>query len=216
MATGPEPGTLSISGSIFDGLKILPRITTAQVATIRFAPTIGMATKGINKLGVDIRSFRVPLHDAIKNVIAPSIRSNFEAGGRPPWKDLSKATLATRAREGTGDKILVRSGKLQRVASQLNIWSITSTAAIIGNLPQEVGYGKVHQEGYDRRSAFIKKARGGAFGTTSDVISSALGKKSSPDIPARPFLMIHTEDEDAIRAVFVEWLGMRVAATMWR
>lgn len=224
MATGPAPGVDAITEAIMSGLGMHSSITSTMVPTVKFEPTIGIAAGRIAKLGVDIRSFREPLRRAIKNVMGPSIRRNFDEGGRPPWDDLSEFTLAMRAQEGTGDQILVRSGKLRKVAGQLNIWSITPTSAVVSDLPQAVWYGKVHQEGYGGLSAskaadVLLKHKGNITKAAREIASSkvaSFGTKTSPDIPARPFLVIQPEDETAIEETFIAWLDERVALTMWR
>lgn len=222
MPTGPEPGIKTISGSIFAGLGIRGDLTPAMIPTITFSPTLGIAAGRIDKLGMNIKSFRVPLHRSVKDVMVPSIRRNFDEGGRPTWEPLSEFTIIMRSKEGTGDKPLVRTGKLKRVASQINLWDITSTAAVIRDIPQDVWYGKVHQEGYGGLSptaaSELLKKHGGSITKTATEIKkrTSMGKKSSPDIPARPFLIIQPEDETGIRDVFIRWLGERVAATMWR
>lgn len=124
---------------------------------------------------LSIRSFREPLKRAIQQVMSPSIRQNFDVGGRPPWPELAPATLASKSGEG----ILVKTGLLQRVAGQLNVWELTSEEAYVSQLPR-AEYGVIHQDG-------------GGF------------------IPARPFMVIQPEDEEAIEGVFADWLDERIA-----
>lgn len=138
----------------------------AGLAFIKFEPSLGIAATRINKLGMDIRSFREPLTRAIKQVMMPSIRTNFDVSGRPAWEPLSEATWDMRAKMGyTGGDILLLTGNLRQVSSQFNIWTITTTSATIRDLPQKIWYGKVHQAGYEGQS--MKKriaAHGGDAG----------------------------------------------------
>lgn len=88
----------------------LPRVLATQVETLSF----------------DLRSYHEPLHRAIKLVLAPSIRKNFDSGGRPnKWKPLSERTVA---RKGHGT-ILVDKGILRRKSTQINAWKIDRVEA---------------------------------------------------------------------------------------
>jgi phage gpG-like protein len=145
--------------------------------------------------------------------MVPSIRRNFDEGGRPPWEPLSEFTLTRRAKEGSGTKILNRTGTLRKVASQVNIWTITTTTARIDNLPSSAWYGKVHQAGYNgSMRALLVKHKGNVQKATTEYnyykrqgISDDAGA-----IPQRQFLMIQPEDELAIYEIFMTWLGERV------
>lgn len=152
-----------------------------------FKPSIGIVAKNVDRFGLDIRSFREPLKRSAQKVLGPSFQKNFDEGGRPQsWEPWSEATVEIRDRMGVvGGNLMVRSGKLRRVAGQLNIWTITPTAATIKNLPDSVWYGRLHQAGF-------KSSAGWSF-------------------PARPFILIQTEDEDAIHKVFSDWLDERLA-----
>jgi phage gpG-like protein len=182
-----------------------------------FQPSLGMLARDIDKLGVDIRSFRVPLTESVRTVMVPSIRTNFAVGGRPPWEALAESTVEIRGDEGP---ILVRSGALSKVASQINIWSISQVGATIKDLPQKVWYGKVHQAGYagsdgptggDLLERLGETSFIGSGLTLSELAAGASGHTGSPAIPARPFIMFQPEDEVAIEAVFARWLEERVA-----
>lgn len=204
------PSSGAIRGSVIGGLGIKGNLTPMLVPTVNFYPTLGIAAARIDKLALDIRSFREPLRRSIKRVMVPSIRRNFDEGGRPSWEPLSEFTLALRAKEGTGDKILVRGGKLRRIASQINLWTITPTSAVIRDLPQQIWYGKVHQSGYGGMGPLLLKHGGDIKKATAEFDKKIVKGRTSPNIPARPFLMIHPEDELAIQAVFIEWLAERV------
>ena len=199
-----------------------------------FQPSVGISARAIDRLGLDIRSFRVPLERVVKQVMAPSFRKNFDQEGRPDaWAELSSATLDIRAREGYGDKILDKTGLLKKTIQQLNIWTITTETATIRDLPEKVSYGKVHQGGFggqgggSKMSSYLKKAGGDAKEAQKllddDLIMAMRngtkmggGKKTVAEIPARPYVAIQEEDYDDIEKVFVEWLGERMAAEGFR
>lgn len=98
----------------------------------------------LRSLGLNIRSFREPLHYSVKHVMIPSIRQNFMQEGRPPWVPLSLTTVKIR---GTAHPILQRSRTLIKVATQLNIWKIDRTSAVIDDIDRRVPYAKFHQGG---------------------------------------------------------------------
>src|SRR5690606_29929622 len=101
--------TASVSGLRIDG-----SIPGVQLG-FTFSPTIGIVAKNVDKLGLDIRSFREPLKRAIQQVVIPSIRTNFDSGGRPAWEPLSEATLRWRQARGIGGTApLIATGALRR------------------------------------------------------------------------------------------------------
>jgi phage gpG-like protein len=185
-----------------------------------FEPSIAITTGRIDKLGLDIRSFREPLQRAVREVMTKSIHTNFAQQGRPEaWEELSEDTWRRRASEGwSGGGILLKSGALQRVASQQNIWTISTTSATIRDLPQKVWYGKVHQQGAEKGAKVTSSkktggftahlARGGKAGSGTSVGGSGRGYVS---IPQRQFLIIQEEDHEAIVEIFRKWLAERVA-----
>ena len=206
-----------VVASVTSGLRInhgSTGITPAMLPRITFSPTIGISTRRIDKLGADIRSFREPLKEAIQKVIIPSIRLNFDSGGRPAWVPLSAATLEIRKRFGIGgSKILVRTGALRRTLGTFQIWSVDTNQAILENLPASVSYGVIHQAGYGTRST---RQRMGTAGRSTKKGLIQVFKSGSdndgPYIPARPFVLLQPKDVTAIEAVFAEWLQKRVEA----
>lgn len=201
----------SVSQAVLGKLNTNGNLTPAIVPSVTFSPTLGIAAGRIDKLGLDIRSFRVPLTDSIRKVMVPSIRRNFDEGGRPAWEPLSDVTLSIRQWKGVDGEILNVSGALKRVASQINIWSITKTSAIIADLPDKVWYGKVQQAGLSRSGAAktaIKSGKG--ISAAADILKNIkAGSEGDGSIPARPFLVFQEEDEDHIAEVFIEWLALR-------
>jgi phage gpG-like protein len=201
------------------GLNMQSGLTSSGVVGITFEPTVGIAAGRIAKLGIDIRSFRVPLERAIKQVVIPSIQANFNAGGRPEWEPLADYTLKRRENEGSGSAPLVRSGRLKRKMAQFNIWTISPTMAILADLPQDVWYGAVQQGGYEGKGVGRRvQAKGrSARAVLEHITDAALAGESAgggvvPPIPARPFVLLQPEDEDKIMIIFIKWLEERVLA----
>jgi phage gpG-like protein len=218
---GGTPG-LSPSQSVRRGLRL------DELLQFEFKPSIGISAKNIDRLGLDIRSFREPLKRVIQQVLAPSFRKNFESGGRPDaWEPLSDATMEIRDRLGfSGDDVLVRTGALQRVSQQFNIWVVTGEAAFIPKLPDKVRYGNIHQSGYGgsgtgkKMGGYLKKAKGDAKEAQKllddDLIMAMRtgqkmggGARTVAAIPQRQFILLQDEDYDEIERVFVEWLTER-------
>lgn len=206
-----------------------------------FSPTIGILARDMDKMGVDIRSWRVPLTNAVRNVMIPSFRQNFESGGRPDhWTPLSESTLLIRSREGSGSSPLVRSGALKRNMGFLSMWDINQDYAILKQLPQRVWYGAVHQAGYGTMGAQIqtkiklaaKKGRklstGQAAKQVIDEIDAKLktalktgqsvgsGADRAHPIPARPFVMFQDSDLSKIDQEFDNWIKMRIVAASFK
>lgn len=162
------------------GLVIPPNVWRSMIPQLTFEPSIAVAAGRIDKYGLDIRSWREPLKRVIKQVVVPSIRKNFDAGGRPPWQALEPTTVIIRARSGYGPTpILVQTGLLKRTATQQNIWTVTDKSAAVLDLPSKIWYGKLHQAGW-RQAEFVA--------------------------PARPFLIMQPEDQEKAARVFEDYL----------
>src|SRR5882757_3926611 len=103
-----------ISGGSRDGIN--PVDIAGAVAMLRFdtiksikwgvRPSVGIIAKDVNRLAMDIRSFRAPLAKIVREVMIPSIRTNFSEQGRPKWAPLAASTVA--ARNGASGPILNR------------------------------------------------------------------------------------------------------------
>jgi phage gpG-like protein len=205
--------TTFVSGLIFtpELYSINPRTGRPMVSTIDIdiEPTIGILARKVDKLGLDIRSFKEPLKRAVQQVMIPSIRTNFLKHGRPRWQPLTTATVE---RKGHA-RPLQDTGALMATMGQLNIWHIDGEKALIPDLPEAVWYGKVHQAGND---SFTRSKGKSTFGEGAliryDVIDDTftnVGEEGA--IPQRRFIMLQPEDEEAIEEVFDEWLGERSA-----
>jgi len=203
------------------------------IVSFEFKPSVGILARDIDKLGLDIRSFREPLRRAVKEVMIPSIKKNFTQQGRPGWEPLAEDTQLLRDRLGLSGPILRRTGALMRNMGYTTMWDITQDYAIIKDLPPRVWYGKVHQEGIStmrtRMKNEMQKAAKKGFKLSpgeaakrvqkqidADILSGKAAKHSTTNIPARPFVMFQDEDYDAIGGVFNKWLGERAAKAGWK
>lgn len=170
------------------GLVIPPQVFKSMIPQLKFEPSIAVAAGRIDRMQGAIDSFREPLKRAVKEIIAPSIRKNFDVGGRPSWEPLTEFTIQRRAEDGYGaGPILERTGRLRHQASQPSIWRYTDTSAAILDLPSSIWYGKLHQSG------FTDSLRG-------------------TEVPARPFIMLQDEDIRGVEKLFAEWIEERFAA----
>jgi len=189
-----------------NGLILSPNVFAAQVTSLElhFEPSIGIITKRLDTLGKELKDFRTPLRRAIRQVVIPSIQTNFNVGGRPTWAALDEATV--RRKKGN-NRPLVRSGALQRGMKDQGIWTVGRQTAFLADLPSSIWYGKVHQAGF------------GTSEETFSVLNTATGKSETHTmrdigaggVPARPFVMIQPEDEEEIERVFDEWLAEKIA-----
>lgn len=215
---GSAPGASAIASSVGGGLVTKNKLMGSLSFQFDFKPSVGIFAGGIDKLGVDIRSFKEPLTRAVKEVMIPSIRTNFEVSGRPSWPPLSDYTWAARGARGwEGGDILMLSGELYKTMQQQNIWTITQQSASIRDIPERVWYGKVHQAGAGgggggavrklTNSGRKARRRGGLYQNLGGGGSTGRGYVN---IPARPFVLIQPEDHEAIQEIFREWLQERV------
>lgn len=100
----------------------------------------------LDQLGFDIRSYKEPLTRSVRQVIIPSIRKNFESGGRPEWQQLAASTMATRLREGYGVwPPLTKAGNLKKKATAFGIWTINRDSATMQE--PKIKYARYHQSG---------------------------------------------------------------------
>jgi phage gpG-like protein len=178
---------------------------------------MAMSAKAFDKLGLDIRSFRVPLKRSIQQVIAPSIGKNFIAHGRPEaWTPYAADTVKVKMKDPRNkygpEDILRRSGLLWRTMQQYNIWTVTTTQAAILDLPSKIWYGVLHQGGYGQTGSAMFAQLGGRFATPEEIKAS--GGKMLVYIPARPFALFQEKDLDDIQEVFGRWIEERASADL--
>jgi phage virion morphogenesis protein len=145
--------------------------------TTEFLPPLEILEALLEAASREMQDFSKPLRRSVYEVIAPSIRQNFDAGGRPAWEPLSEATAAMR---GASGPILDRTGALKESASSPGLWEISQTDALLPGLP--IWYGYIHQEGFE-------------------------GSGRAHAIPARPFVMYQEEDVVKIEEIFMTWLA---------
>lgn len=175
--------------------------------TFDLDPSAVILVAQFNKLGLDIRSFKEPLHRAIK-YMGPSLQENIKVGGRPTkWPPLSDTTIDKKFRVGARrpSAPLVRSGLLEKTVGQQNIWKINGLEgyAAIDNLGS-ADYGIYHQEGF-------------AAGEIGVLLGGGkIGIQSTGGLPARPFLMFQKEDEKNIEDIFIRWFQERAVAAGFR
>lgn len=163
-------------------------------------PSPVLLVASFNKLGQDIRSFKVPLERSIREVVAPSLDENFAVGGRPPWQPLATQTLY-RKRSG-GARPLIRTRALRMKAKQLNIWNIDGQEGLATlNLPGSVWYGAVHQGGAGSIIGF--RESGEAWGSPGYV-------------PERVWALFQEQDVRDIEKVFKKWVDERVELNLAR
>lgn len=197
-------------------------------------PSVGIVARDVDRLGMDIRSFKDPLRKIVREVMIPSIRANFTSEGRPKWQRLAESTVV--ARKGATGPILKRTGTLARRATQLSIWDIGMTSATIRALPADAFYGVYHQAGAERETgsgsnadAMMKMGARESNALLSKFLPKAakeLGPKASPkrikaraigmamdagtwSLPARPFIMYQDADIPKMEAIFGLWMTAR-------
>jgi phage gpG-like protein len=221
--TGPTPDQIG---------RIIGRIRFgANVDNFEFQPSIAIVAKDLRDLAMGLSDFTVPLTKSIGQVMIPSISQNFRQGGRPTWTPLAQTTIEKhRLKKGYGPKpILVRSGRLRDTATSFSIWSINKVSAVIKQLPPQVWYGNVHQEGYGALGAsgtsWFKPYQRRAvqlLGTEAsrlavqrkawDIFDQALLArgprvgKGSVEIPQRRFVVYQDKDITDIQQVFYDWM----------
>jgi phage gpG-like protein len=175
-------------GKSFSG--VMSGVSREGLMSIDFKPLPIILAGQFTEFAISIRSFREPLKRSVQRVVNPSIDKNFDVGGRPVWQELAPATLATRAKEGSGSQILVRSGKGRRAATALARWTISmDDAAYTGNFPPSTSYMAIHQ-----------------IADTEEVFT---GPGRQAFLPGRVFATIQDEDQNKIERVFREWLTER-------
>lgn len=155
-------------------------------------PAPAIMVERFNRMGANIKSTKEPLVRAVREVMSPSIRTNFEVGGRPKWKSLESTVIEeSQAFEKSGDWShkgrlpLTLTGKTKNAASAQARWNIRDGAAFFSNWPGYAYYGIFHQLGY-------------------------INARTGRPVVAREFLMIQPQDEEAIEDIFLKWLEERV------
>lgn len=99
------------------------------------------------RTGASISDFKPALKEIGSEVITPSIRQNFNVGGRPPWLPLAAATVEKKSRQGAASptKILVHTGALEQAAIDADRYKVSSTE--LKAAPFGIRYWGYHQTG---------------------------------------------------------------------
>lgn len=143
-------------------------------------PPITLLANGFDTMGTSVKSFKEPLTRSVREVINPSIATNFAVGGRPPWTPLSPLTVFKKGHA----TILIESGRLAKVAPQMKSWSIDGIAGEARLDSVSAPYGVYHQNGF-------YNVRTGTF------------------VPAREWAVIQEQDAEKVEEIFWEWLEER-------
>lgn len=161
---------------------------------------LNLLKRDLRELGEDLSSrggLRTLMEDIRDEVLIPSIRKNFEVGGRPRWEPLSPITLGMGAGiRGGGEFIasaasgliggrlpLNKTGQMRRHATAKARFMIRNNEMQYGNWPEKRWFGPVHN-------------------------LPELSKKAQ--IPNRPFTLIQQEDQVAITEVTGDWVEKQV------
>jgi phage gpG-like protein len=99
------------------------------------------------KVAANVTNFKPALLAIGKTVISPSVRKNFEAGGRPQWLPLAPSTIERKARAGAPDpsKVLVHSGRMASAAADSSAYQVTKDKLVAA--PFATRYWVYHQRG---------------------------------------------------------------------
>lgn len=118
----------------------------AGFPTITFDPKffrdIGALQAAIELLDRNIQDFKEPLAASLELVIIPSIRKNFEVGGRPKWAPLSYPYRVYRQPK----PILMQTEKMFRATQSISNWRVTRSEVIMTGVAG-VPYAGLHQSG---------------------------------------------------------------------
>jgi phage gpG-like protein len=181
-------------------------VRTGVTFTTEFIPPLGIVAAHLDTLGVLVSSLEEPLHKAVREVVIPSIQTNFDVGGRPAWPPLSDGTLEIRQHLGVeGGGILVLSGSLRSAMGDEGSWQFSNDSASL-SIPDSVWYGNIHQQGYGGKGG----GRSAAGKTFKEIVRAAQAVQPVSAIPQRPFAVLQAEDEAAIHEIFMEWLGEKI------
>ncbi len=157
---------------------------------------INLLKRDLQDLGRDLaskRNLRKPFERIRDEVMIPSIRKNFEVGGRPRWEPLSLATFQSGGFGGReafiasgafgGRKPLDKTGQMKRAATAKARFTIKGNEMTYGKWPEKRWFGPVHN--------------------LPDLSERA-------QIPNRPFTLIQQEDKVAITEIMMEWVEDQV------
>lgn len=131
---------------------------------------------------------REPLMNKVAGIMLDAVDENFVQGGRPAWKPLT-------SRDG---KPLMKSGRLHGSIEPF----ADNDQAVVGT---NVVYARIHQEGGKTRPHIIRPRHKKALRFNGRFARQV--NHPGSDIPARPFLSLTDDDNDAIRQAVIDYLG---------
>lgn len=114
----------------------------------KFFRDIGAIEAAIDLLGQKFNDFSEPLAAALELVILPSIKKNFEVGGRPSWQQLSMPYRIYRLPK----PILIQSGALLKATQAIGNWRVGLNSVELTGI-DSVPYAAYHQGGTRRMPA---------------------------------------------------------------
>ncbi|MCX8957218.1 phage virion morphogenesis protein [Erwinia psidii] len=131
---------------------------------------------------------REPLMNRVAGIMLDAVDENFMQGGRPAWTPL---------KYGDG-KLLM---KTRRLHGSIEPFADNDHAVVGTN----VVYARIHQMGGKTRPHIIRPRDKKALRFNGRFASKV--NHPGSDIPARPFLSLTEEDNDAIRQAVIDHLG---------
>lgn len=198
-----------------------PNISAHKAAgmgiTVEMDPSPLLLVAQFDKLGLDIRSFKVPLERSVKQVVGPSLQQNFHAQGRPTvWTELAAQTVMQKEAAGysaVASRPLVRTQDLYQTAGDHRIWNIDGVEGFATlELPADVWYGKVHQEGSEEGGiGTLTRLKVRRTGKVVEVLHGVQGF-----VPQRIWAIIQDQDIDAIEDIFQVWVFERFMTAGFR
>lgn len=135
---------------------------------------------------------RRPLMANLGRIMANAVDDNFAANGRPGWKPLKYP----RPRGGSG--ILQDSGRLRNSMTT----HADNRAAVVGT---NLAYAAIHHYGGQTRPHTIRPKNGKALAFGGRVYKKVNHPGSK--IPARPFMTLQPEDEQALAEAVADYLN---------
>lgn len=136
-----------------------------------------------------------PVMRVIGETVRASVERNFAAGGRPRWPASGRV-------KKEGGQTLSDTGRLRR---SLTVAAGKDRVAVGTN----VVYAAIHQFGGRTRPRVIKPRKAKALFWPGAAHPVKSVKHPGAVIPARPFLMVQTEDWTEIKNVINRYLAMR-------
>ncbi|MGK0600082.1 phage virion morphogenesis protein [Yokenella regensburgei] len=131
--------------------------------------------------------YREPLMEKVAGIMLDAVDENFVQGGRPAWEPL-------KYRDG---KPLMKSRRLHGSITPM----ADNNQAVVGT---NVVYARIHQEGGKTRPHVIRPRNKKALYFNGRFAAKV--NHPGSDIPARPFLSLTEEDNDAIRQAVIDHL----------